>query len=93
MYAALEADSHRLPGPAVIVTSSWTLTARVSPEVAAPLESAAPLGGLEWRRTCSIVADFQSPSVVSPKSLGGQVRDNVVCELPAWDCWTGTVNG
>ncbi len=32
-------------------------------------------------------------SVVSPKSLGGLVRDTVVCELPAWDCWTGTVNG
>ncbi len=34
-----------------------------------------------------------APSVVSLKSLGGRVRDNVVCELPAWDCWTGTVNG
>jgi len=32
-------------------------------------------------------------SVVSLKSLGGQVRENVICELPAWDCWTGTVNG
>jgi len=22
--------------------------------------------------------------------LGGRVRDNVVCELFAWNCWTGT---
>ena len=41
----------------------------------------------------SVAGTSKRASVVSPKSLGGWVRDNVVCELPAWDCWTGTVNG
>ncbi len=53
-----------------------------------------------WRRPPSTsrvgvatAVDEHHPSVVSLKSLGGWVRDTVVCELPAWDCWTGTVNG
>jgi len=73
----------RLAGP-----SAWHRPPRL-------LGSTAALGGialLELTRHW-YYGSWVPTSVVSPKSLGGWVRDTVVCELPAWDCWTGTVNG
>jgi hypothetical protein len=45
--------------------------------------------GQPARKVCLLKA----ASVVSLKSLGSLVRDNVVCKLLLWDCGTGTVTG
>ncbi len=78
----------RYAGPATVVAFV------VPPIVAGEANRSASVGADDGSvRPFKTRLKCQRPSVVSPKSLGGQVRDNVVCELPAWDCWTGTVNG